>query len=806
MSPEEARPGAIFAVGSHALLETTSGGQPWLARVRAELPRPELPTRATYIGPAAAAAAAAGDDGDFSAFLRAARALGAAACLRLGCERTPPPRALAFLEQSDVLYLGDLRHSAGGVCAAVGESVRWRHARGAVVLGVGLGAAALGTRTWDAADVPAAAGDAVQTFEGLGLLPVVVCAELEGMAAQMERVLVQMGIDAVGYVIPPDAALVCRRDGSLAAVSAPLTAKRCAKWHTQLETRASTLSPADETLDFAHCLEQRIEWRRQQRGLPPPSAEEEAAIAQSEDEAAREAAAAIADASAEEEEEPSSPSAGAEEAARACDEGAEAFKQKRWAAALASFDAALRVAPRDPRALLNRAAALLKLERYREAVVAADGALWASRGASAKAWYRRALALLALGEPHEAAADLSRALALSPSDPAARAAAAEAAAAVEAAAAAFGRDVVRLKTGGDVARLAAMLRQQGADDPEGEAAAVAAESGGGGGGDLRAVRLMCELAAFDGTSVELLDGTLRLEGRDGGAAARGGGWRLDRRALWALEEMSKRRTLRCLRLRGCVLGEAGARGVARGVAAAAGAAALRVLALDDCRLRAEGAARVAPLLGGAAPRLAELSLQGNGVGNGGVAALARALEASRSLEVLRLGRNRIGDARLAALGGAVAAHPRLRLLDLSDNELRREGGRALAEATARAAALRELRLARNRLPVDAVWRLVAAAADAARLELLDARGVAVRGSDVRRVRWLTRHARLVVELDPPVEEGGGGAAAAGGKRSHEAEQRAGEPLSMVASNYSKWNDFEDDSDWIARMAKMDLYC
>ena len=76
---------------------------------------------------------------------------------------------------------------------------------------------------------------------------------------------------------------------------------------------------------------------------------------------------------------------------------------------------------------LNAAATLLRLERFREAALAADAVLWRSNGARAKAWFRRGTALLALGEFNEAAADLEQARRREPSDKAILAAVASAA-------------------------------------------------------------------------------------------------------------------------------------------------------------------------------------------------------------------------------------------------------------------------------------------------------------------------------------------------------------------------------------------
>ena len=77
--------------------------------------------------------------------------------------------------------------------------------------------------------------------------------------------------------------------------------------------------------------------------------------------------------------------------------------------------------------------------------------------------------------------------------------------------------MILAKTGGNVTVLAEMLKQQGSTDPMGEAGALVAESANGGGGDTRAVKLMCDIAAFDGVALELIDGKLTLEGRDGSA-------------------------------------------------------------------------------------------------------------------------------------------------------------------------------------------------------------------------------------------------------------------------------------------------
>ena len=66
--------------------------------------------------------------------------------------------------------------------------------------------------------------------------------------------------------------------------------------------------------------------------------------------------------------------------------GKEAFQRGDWKAALRCYEAGARADPRCVLSALNRSAALLKLGRHRDALLAADRALWLTNGASATAW------------------------------------------------------------------------------------------------------------------------------------------------------------------------------------------------------------------------------------------------------------------------------------------------------------------------------------------------------------------------------------------------------------------------------------
>lgn len=115
------------------------------------------------------------------------------------------------------------------------------------------------------------------------------------------------------------------------------------------------------------------------------------------------------------------------------------------------------------------------------------------------------------------------------------------------------------------------------------------------------------------------------------------------------------------------------------------------------------------------PRLVHLDLEGNGIGEAGVAALARATAdgALSRLRVLDLQNNRIGDGGVRALAAAVAggAFATLQVLHLGGNKIGDAGAEALATACARPDALPrlvDLQLDHNKIG-DAGMRALAVA-------------------------------------------------------------------------------------------------
>ena len=85
----------------------------------------------------------------------------------------------------------------------------------------------------------------------------------------------------------------------------------------------------------------------------------------------------------------------------------------RNAEALAEFEAALRIAPRNFRGLNYRGVALARLERYADTLAAYDTAL-SLRADDAEIWNNRATALSKLDRYQEAIAICERALQLRP--------------------------------------------------------------------------------------------------------------------------------------------------------------------------------------------------------------------------------------------------------------------------------------------------------------------------------------------------------------------------------------------------------
>ena len=153
---EKAPTAACFMLGSYEMLTLEYGGHPWLTRVRCELPtRPlgphgdEEPVRATFIG-----ANSKEEPTHYETFVKAMALIDVTRCEHLKAA-SPTRKALAHLEQSDIVVLGDGPHVDEawlniGECSSCGllERIRWRYYCGAVMIGVGTGAMLLGKKWW----------------------------------------------------------------------------------------------------------------------------------------------------------------------------------------------------------------------------------------------------------------------------------------------------------------------------------------------------------------------------------------------------------------------------------------------------------------------------------------------------------------------------------------------------------------------------------------------------------------------------------------------------------------------------------
>lgn len=127
---------------------------------------------------------------------------------------------------------------------------------------------------------------------------------------------------------------------------------------------------------------------------------------------------------------------------------------------------------------------------------------------------------------------------------------------------------------------------------------------------------------------------------------------------------------------------------------------IKELILDGNNLREQGPQRLAPLLVQPADKnlayeLVKLSLAKNGIGDRGVAALAKLLHDNKHLRWLNLAGNGAGLYAGKALGQMVIANNTLNYLDLSFNMLRTEGAVAFAEGVAQNNHLQDVILAWN---------------------------------------------------------------------------------------------------------------
>ena len=361
---------------------------------------------------------------------------------------------------------------------AVGERVKWRYWSGAVLVGVGSGAQLLGQKYFRPPDVwPAdweeqgmtrekvrknqernrkereereeaeeakakkanSSGDVEDEAEiarkkevdaawekaraeeppyeqkkAFEIVPAVLGPDLE----TMEIMLPAIGAGYNGFVLPPCGGIIFNTDGAF---------EPCQHWVHHLKYRAEAQRVASAMLvppPMGDGIVTRVAWLRAQRAKEGLRDTESAVFEgvdtlwsddeEEEEEEESFAAAAVTQLGTPQERREKKEAEDRANGARR--QGVEQFKKGDFQRAIHHFDYMAKNTPDDPRAHLNRAAVLLKLKRTREAVLAADRALWLTNGESGKAWYRRALAFKEAGEFNEALADIDAARVREPAD------------------------------------------------------------------------------------------------------------------------------------------------------------------------------------------------------------------------------------------------------------------------------------------------------------------------------------------------------------------------------------------------------
>ncbi|KAL1521894.1 hypothetical protein AB1Y20_021545 [Prymnesium parvum] len=750
---EEAPPAAVFLLGSEQMLHVAHGSFPWLTRVRCELPlRPlgaggvEPPIRAVYVSANDAHAPREEQEAGYASFVRAMAAIDVRSCVWLEAAR-PGRKALALLEQADIVVLADGSDHAGGFALlederyAIGERIKWRYYCGAVLIGIGSGAMQIGKRGWTGdpmAEVRAnaehrhdqqAALKAYQasdfrSYKAFDIVPLLIC---QG-ETEAEAIVQHEGGGAIAFSIPPRGAVIFNTDGTYEPANSFIV-EVSYDWRSK-ETKTALLGPPDtaEGIMLSVNVLQRLKKKRKEQaaalGYEPSGIPKEEEETEEEDE--------------EEEEE------GEEEAAEELfksrtstldrtladkyrAEGAEFVKMGKWEEALLRFTRAIERDPTDFRNHLNRSLCYLKLGKSKGAALAADRALHLSRGKSAKAWFRRASAFLAAGEFNECLYDLSIAQRLEPGDKAIAELRKKAEEERETQTFTFASDCRKLRD-----------REQSVTREEAGTKAAMPY------GDLDAVKTMVSIEEFEGSIIELI-GTHRLtlawdDGREKSVSPSP----LDRRSLFCFEDATKRTGLRVLKLKDCCLGPWGAQFISRG-ARVHDRGRLECVAAINCRLRAEGVAPMASLMR-ASKTLTELDLSANAVGDEGLHTLSEALCVNETLESLSLRSNRIGNARIGHLSRSVARHPVLRSLDLSDNYIGFPGACHLTEALRKNKVIEKLFLAWNKLRSDSLWRLASVCIGHDTLLLLDLRGIKLRASDRLQIDEQTKYKRVQIKL------------------------------------------------------------
>ena len=376
-------PGAVLACGSSALLDAEQNGQSWLVRLKCELRHPDAEPRAAYIGTSDSA-----EDDEYNTFVRAVLRLGIRTCLRIRADAEMiPTSALTFLEQSAVVWFGDavrpehVWRAMERAAVDLVERVRWRHKHGALLVGVSNGVTLLGAHGWQSIQPgespPRKEWEGPErrvTFEALGAMTAVVgvaSAEVEVDAEasprkkgreELELVVAQLPLETIGYVIPRDAGLLSRHDGTYESIGREVRKLVCSSWHTQVESKSVGSVPVAESLEaeaLAACASWLEERRRRTEGQQAVEITEVAEatgeeVGEAKDEVKEKEETKVTDEEAKR--------AAAAAAAAFCDEGATLFKSQEWAASLGKFENAIGVDKLCERAHLKCAAWARPLE------------------------------------------------------------------------------------------------------------------------------------------------------------------------------------------------------------------------------------------------------------------------------------------------------------------------------------------------------------------------------------------------------------------------------------------------------------
>ncbi|CAL1129913.1 unnamed protein product [Cladocopium goreaui] len=216
-------------------------------------------------------------------------------------------------------------------------------------------------------------------------------------------------------------------------------------------------------------------------------------------------------------------------------------------------------------------------------------------------------------------------------------------------------------------------------------------------------------------------------------------------------------TLEMLDLCNCQLGPAAAATLADVLlpAAAGPRNPLTMLHLDRNLLGFDGAVALSRgLRGWPAPgcRLQVLTLRENRLGDGGVGAIAEALEDNVALKELDLSSNEVGDLGGQSMGLLLQKDPRLASLSLKSNHISDAGAEALAQGLEKNSWLEELDLSENHIKMAGVGKLCAALEHNGTLETLVLEGNEVKSDILDSVEQLAtdvmvRRERL--ERQPP---------------------------------------------------------